>query len=442
MVKGTVAVPKPELLLSTQSMEGAWLQGSGWQGSLLCQGYPHLTPGAAPHPAGLPHALRGREQGAGHSPQSSSWFVSPLQGAGLGPARDMQRSPTGTEELLPPGTARRGNLTALYKYHGVWGHADRLFKLKVRGARPHVGNSKCQQSLLWKGESGTNSRDQGRGLPEWPSPVTGSTRSVWGWEKPWLHWALSQLLPSPGKGWAVQAAPQSCLGTAPTPLSAVCWAHRRHQPPFILQPPRPRVPSPACHQCNSSATSAGPVAPCGEWLLVQWAPAFSIHVLMNHLTKMQPDSGWICSEQCGFVEGTTALCFPRQDPAAQPSCSTPARNQGSGGSPEESLGQGGWARDGGTPGCPGTTSQTCPNANGPIGLVTHHSCCRPGQPAAWEPRPSVKMSQGSLDPGAHGRHSTQLALASQVRPCWKCSFPRQAKQEEPEGSLAGWDPHW
>lgn len=72
MVKGTVAVPKPELLLSTQSMEGAWLQGSGWQGSLLCQGYPHLTPGAAPHPAGLPRALRGREQGAGHSPQSSS----------------------------------------------------------------------------------------------------------------------------------------------------------------------------------------------------------------------------------------------------------------------------------------------------------------------------------------------------------------------------------
>lgn len=70
----------------------------------------------------------------------------------------------------------------------------------------------------------------------------------------------------------------------------------------------------------------------------------------------------------------------------------------------------------------------------PIGLVTHHSCCQPGQAPAREPRASVRMSQGSLAPGAHGRHSTLLALAYQVRPgkCWKHSFPRQAKQE---GSL-------
>lgn len=54
----------------------------------------------------------------------------------------------------------------------------------------------------------------------------------------------------------------------------------------------------------------------GERLLVQWAPAFSIHVLMNHLTKMQPNSRRICSEQCGFVEGTAVLRFPRQDPSS------------------------------------------------------------------------------------------------------------------------------
>lgn len=31
---------------------------------------------------------------------------------------------------------------------------------------------------------------------------------------------------------------------------------------------------------------------------------------------MQPNSRRICSEQCGFVEGTAALCFPRQDPSS------------------------------------------------------------------------------------------------------------------------------
>lgn len=57
----------------SESMEGAWLQGRGWQGSLLCQGYPYPRERAAPHPAGLPHALPapqalwGRGQVAGHS---------------------------------------------------------------------------------------------------------------------------------------------------------------------------------------------------------------------------------------------------------------------------------------------------------------------------------------------------------------------------------------
>lgn len=53
---------------------------------------------------------------------------------------------------------------------------------------------------------------------------------------------------------------------------------------------------------------------------------------MNHLTKMQPNSRRICSEQCGFVEGTAALRFPRQDPssAAKLLCASqePEREQG------------------------------------------------------------------------------------------------------------------
>lgn len=54
MVKGTVAVPKPELLLNTQSVEGAWLQGSGWQGSLLCWGTPIQQEGQLPTLQGSP----------------------------------------------------------------------------------------------------------------------------------------------------------------------------------------------------------------------------------------------------------------------------------------------------------------------------------------------------------------------------------------------------
>lgn len=82
MVKGTVAVPKLELLLSTRSVEGPWLQGSGWQGSLLCQGYPHPTGRAAPHPAGLPHALPQPPEHCGAGTGSwalslSSWLMSP-----------------------------------------------------------------------------------------------------------------------------------------------------------------------------------------------------------------------------------------------------------------------------------------------------------------------------------------------------------------------------
>lgn len=151
-----------------------------------------------------------------------------------------------------------------------------------------------------------------------------------------MHWGLSQLLPSLGKGWAVQAQQQHLSHSS---VSSVLGSAHTHRPPLAPA----ATTSPVCPALQAwGVTRVQPVpAPwllCGEWLLVQWAPAFSIHVLMNHLTKMQPDSGWICSEQCGFVEGTTVLCFPRQDPAVQPSCSTPARNQGSGGSPEESLG--------------------------------------------------------------------------------------------------------
>lgn len=59
----------------------------------------------------------------------------------------------------------------------------------------------------------------------------------------------------------------------------------------------------------------------------------------------------------------------------------------------------------------------------------------------------VRMGQGSLAPGAHGRHSTLQALADQVRPgkCWKYSFLRQDKQKGlvgAEGPLGEWDPHW
>lgn len=172
-------------------------------------------------------------------------------------------------------------------------------------------------------------------------------------------------------------------GTAPTPVSAVLGSPQ-------AQPARPRShrisQSPAPHTARVTRVQPVP-APVRGWLLLQWAPAFSIHVLMNHLTKMQPDSGWICSEQCGFVEGTTALCFPRQDPAAQPSCSTPARSQGSGGSPEESLGWG-WRKPPGAqepvvrpPQMPMPTlalSPTTPDAN----MGSH----QPG----LEPRPSVK----------------------------------------------------
>lgn len=235
---------------------------------------------------------------------------------------------------------RRGNLTALYKYCRLWGHAGRLFKLKVRGAQPHMGTSKCQQSSLWKGESGTNmSRDQGRGFPKWPPPSHRQHSFCAGLGE---AMAAVRTFPTAPIPWeelghpATVTAPQPCLGTAPTPLSAVCWGHCRHRPP--LDPAATTAPvSQALRAIH--VTRVQPV-PAPVWGMVAGSvgSSLSIHVLMNHLTKMQPDSVWICSEQCGFVEGMTVLCFPRQDPAAQPRCSTPARNQGSGGSPEESLG--------------------------------------------------------------------------------------------------------
>lgn len=85
-----------------------------------------------------------------------------------------------------------------------------------------------------------------------------------------------------------------------------------HGAPQLCSVPRWRRAHP------ESRSRALPAVQCrrGGRLLVQWAPAVSIHVLMNHLTKMQPNSRRICSEQCGFVEGTAALCFPRQDPSS------------------------------------------------------------------------------------------------------------------------------
>lgn len=87
-----MAVPKLELLLGTQSMEGAWLQGSGWQGSLPREGQLSTLQGS-PCPASPPSTV-GQGTGSWALSQSSSWFMSPLKGAGLAAARDMQRSPT------------------------------------------------------------------------------------------------------------------------------------------------------------------------------------------------------------------------------------------------------------------------------------------------------------------------------------------------------------
>lgn len=67
MVKVTVAVPKLELLLSTRSVEGPWLQGSGWQGSLLCRGSPIQQEGQLPTPQGSPVPCQPPERcGAGN----------------------------------------------------------------------------------------------------------------------------------------------------------------------------------------------------------------------------------------------------------------------------------------------------------------------------------------------------------------------------------------
>lgn len=159
----------------------------------------------------------------------------------------------GTEKLFPPGTARGGNLTALYKYCGVWGHADRLFQLKVREAWPHMGTSKCQQSLLWKGESGTNiNKDQGRGFPKWPSPATGSVG---------LGDALGAFptAPIPWEG-------LGCPGTTAAPQPLLCQqcpgiSTHTEATPGPCSHHISRVPSPAGLGCNSGATGAGPVAP-------------------------------------------------------------------------------------------------------------------------------------------------------------------------------------
>lgn len=269
--------------------------------------------------------------------------------------------------------AREGNLTALYKYHRARGHTDGLFKLKVRGARPHVGTSKRQPSLLWKAEGG-HQQEQGPGkrLPKTATPgqrghslgvgqadatPAGTGAAPRAFPPVLPSWGRaghtgSTAAPRPCRkpqraaGQALGAAPPTQAGAAPlgkrplrpcpppapapAPLPAARLRHRRHGLPLSPQPSAAAsshvpAPSPLCARLrrNLGATeleSGVRLWPRGsrrgERLLVQWAPAFSIHVLMNHLTKMQPNSRRICSEQCGFVEGTAALRFPRQDPSS------------------------------------------------------------------------------------------------------------------------------
>lgn len=153
----------------------------------------------------------------------------------------------------------------------------------------------------------------------------------------WQHSSTAAPAPSPAAGQAPQHSPQ------PGPAPELCLASAGSVPARGQQraqattgtghPPDPAAAAfSACQALHRSThirsgtwaqprwRAVHPPRPRGsrrgERLLVQWAPAFSIHVLMNHLTKMQPNSRRICSEQCGFVEGTAALRFPRQDPSS------------------------------------------------------------------------------------------------------------------------------
>lgn len=128
-------------------------------------------------------------------------------------------------------------------------------------------------------------------IPGW----TSSTRHTLPWSLPPDLCLLLCLHLTAGTG---RPSPSGCLVPPGPPQLHVCgrtWVQWSRKAAHQLRP-----------RCSRR----------GEWLLVQWAPAFSIHVLMNHLTKMQPNSRRICSEQCGFVEGTAALRFPRQDPSS------------------------------------------------------------------------------------------------------------------------------
>lgn len=227
-------------------------------------------------------------------------------------------------------------------------------------------------------------------LAQPPAPIPASRWRSSAWRAP------ARSLP------AASAGARSSASSAPGSPQARAAPH----------PPTQRLPRPpACQTLRCSARVCGVtwvqptrraarrLWPRGsrrrEWLLVQWAPAFSIHVLMNHLTKMQPNSRRICSEQCGFVEGMAALRFPRQDPngAAKLLCASqePARRGGRAagmaeGSPRGDPGGDRWVEEAGLRDrvlrCSGTRSWTSPNANDPVGCVTHCSCHRLGQPPA------------------------------------------------------------
>lgn len=90
MVKGTVAVPNQS---SCRVWRGPGCRAVAGRAPCSAKGTPSNTTGSSPPCRAPPSTVR---QGTGSwaLPQSSSWFVSPLKGAGLGPARDMQRSPT------------------------------------------------------------------------------------------------------------------------------------------------------------------------------------------------------------------------------------------------------------------------------------------------------------------------------------------------------------
>lgn len=159
--------------------------------------------------------------------------------------------------------ARRGNLTALYKYHGVWGHADRLFKLKVRGARPHVGTNSANRVYSAKVKvapsAGTREEESQRGHPQSPAALLqcglGEAMAALGafpaapvsWEGLGCPGSTSAL---PGD--SAHSSVRSVLGSpqtpaAPHPAATTSPCARPCVPPVQLQ----------CNQCRPCGSRVG-----------------------------------------------------------------------------------------------------------------------------------------------------------------------------------------